>query len=96
MSEIDNPIPDAGNANGSVERKTKLASFAAFVVSLLGLTLLSSVDTDLIKSLPDWLETPAYSAVAAAVVFLTAFNTKHRPGQLSLSALRAAAQSRPR
>jgi hypothetical protein len=94
MSDIDNPVPDAGSASGSVETKTKLASFAAFAVSAIGLSWLSSVDTDMIKSLPDWLETAAYSAVAAGVVFLTAFNTKHKPGKLSLSAIRAAARSR--
>ena len=95
MSEIDNPIPDAGSATGSVETKTKMASLAAFIVSTIGLSWLASVDTDMINSLPDWLEAPAYGLVAAAVVYLTAFNTKHKPGKLSLSALRAAAKSRP-
>jgi hypothetical protein len=95
MSDINDPVPDAGSASGAVELKTKAASFAAFVVSLAGLTLLSSVDSDMIKSLPDWLETPAYSLLASALVFLTAFNTKHKPGKLSLSAIRAARQSRP-
>lgn len=94
MSDISNPLPDAGPANGAVETKTKLASFAAFVVSLAGLTLLSSVDSDMIKSLPDWLETPAYSLLASGIVFLTAFNTKHKPGKLSVSAVRAAARTR--
>lgn len=94
MSEIDNPVPDAGSAKGAVETKTKLASFAAFAISAIGLSWLSSVDSDMIKSLPDWLETVAYSAVASGIVFLTAYNTKHKPGSLSVSALRAAARSR--
>jgi hypothetical protein len=94
MSDIDNPIPDAGSASGAVELKTKAASFVAFVVSLAGLTLLSSVDSDMIKSLPDWLETPVYSLLSSALVFLASYNTKHKPGKLSLSAIRAARQSR--
>jgi hypothetical protein len=94
MSNIDNPVPDAGSAKGAVETKTKAASLAAFVVSTVALSWISSVDTDMIKSLPDWLETLAYAALASGVVYLTAFNTKHKPGKLSLSALRAAARSR--
>ncbi len=94
MSDIENPVPDAGSAKGAVETKTKVASFAAFAVSAIALSWLSSIDTDMIKSLPDWLETTAYSALSAAIVFVSAYNTKHKPGSLSLSALRAAARSR--
>jgi len=95
MGDINNPVPEAGSATGATETKTWAATFAGFVLSLAGLTLLSSVDTDMIKSLPDWLETGAYSALAAATVWLTGYNTKHKPGKLSLSALRAARSSRP-
>lgn len=82
------------SASGATETKTWAATFAAFIVSLAGLTLLSSVDTDMIKSLPDWMETGAYSLIAGATVWLTSYNTAHKPGKLSLSALRAARASR--
>lgn len=81
-------------AKGAVETKTKIMSLAAFVLSTLALSWISSVDSDMIKSLPDWLETVAYSALGAGALFFTGYQTKHKPGKLSLSALRAARDSR--
>jgi hypothetical protein len=91
MGDIDNSA--TGAAGGATETKTWAASTAMFIVSVVALSLLSSVDTDMVSSLPDWLETPVYSLLGSAVVFFTAWNTRHKPGKLSLSALRAARQS---
>lgn len=74
---------------GPTERKTWAATFATFVAAFAGLTLLSSIDTDMIKALPDWLETPAYSLLTAGLTWLTSYVTTHRPGKLSRSALQA-------
>lgn len=82
-------VPNAGT-NGPTERKTKLASLATFAVSFVGLSLLSGLSTDLVESLPDWLETSVYSAIVAGTTFLTGFYTKHKPAALSQSALDAA------
>lgn len=92
MGDIDGAVPDNGAAT---ETKTWAASWATFIAAFAGLTLLSSLDTDMVKQLPDWLETPAYALLASATTFLTAYYTKHKPGKLSLSALRAARASRP-
>jgi hypothetical protein len=95
MSDFDAPVTEpVADGKGKTETKTWAATLAAFVLSLAGLTVLTSVDSDMIKSLPDWLETPAYSLLSAAIVYLTAFNTAHKPGQLSLSALKAARATR--
>lgn len=71
------------------EAKTKAASWAAFALSLAGLSLLGTVSTDYVHALPDWAEVPAYSLIGAAVVWLTAFNTRHKPSSLSPSAVDA-------
>lgn len=92
MSDIDAPLPADGN--GPVESKTWAATFATFIASFAGLTLLSSVDTDMINGLPDWLETPVYSLLTSGIAYLSAYYTAHKPGKLSFSALRAARQTR--
>jgi phosphate/sulfate permease len=71
------------------ETKTKAASWAAFALSLAALTLLGTVSTDYVHALPDWAEVPAYSLLGTAVIWLTAFNTKHKPASLSPSAVEA-------
>lgn len=93
---LNNPIPDAGSAKGTVERKTRSATIATFLIAFAGLFGQALTDTDFINSLPDALEVPVYAAVAAGGVFLSAYKTKHQAGKLSLSALRAAANSRTR
>ncbi|HEU4754014.1 MAG TPA: hypothetical protein VFU47_12970 [Armatimonadota bacterium] len=84
----DDVLPPHGR--GPTERKTKASALAAFVVALVGLSVLSSSSTDMIAALPDWLEAPAYSLVSAAIVWLSGYVTSHAPDRLSRSAVEAA------
>lgn len=83
-------VPTPSTGVGAVEAKTKFGALGAYLGAFALLTVLSSTTTDMVADLPDWLETPVYSVLAAATAFLTAYLKNHKPGQLSLSALRAA------
>jgi ABC-type branched-subunit amino acid transport system permease subunit len=72
-----------------VERKTIAASIGAYAGAVILLTVLSSVTTDMVASLPDWFETPLYSLLAAAIAFLSGYVTTHAPGAMSRSAVQA-------
>lgn len=71
------------------EVKTKAASWAAFLISLAGLSLLGTVSTDYVHALPDLLEVPAYSLLATVGVWLAGFNARHKPANMSPSAVEA-------
>jgi len=72
----------------TAERKTKLSALASFLVALAGLSALATYATDL-TPLPDWLEVPAASFVLYLTTYLTGYVTKHRPDELSPSAVDA-------
>lgn len=72
-----------------VEIKTKAATLAAFVISGAMLGWLAQEGPLFIGALPDWAEVPIGGAVASLVVWLTAFNTRHRPDAMSPSAVSA-------
>jgi len=72
----------------TAERKTKLSALASFLVALVGLSALATYATDL-TPLPDWLEVPAASFVLYATTYLTGYVTRHRPEELSQSAIDA-------
>jgi ABC-type branched-subunit amino acid transport system permease subunit len=84
---MSDPVIDP--APSRVERKTIAASIGAYAGAVILLTVLSSVTTDMVSSLPDWIETPVYSLVAAAIAFLSGYVTKHAPGAMSRSAVQA-------
>lgn len=72
----------------TAERKTKVAALVTFLVALAGLSALTTFATDL-TPLPDWLETPGAAAVLYVTTYLTGYVTKHRPSELSPSAVDA-------
>lgn len=67
------------------ELKVKAASWAAFIVAGVGLSVLGAVSTDFVPALPDLLEAPAYALIASAVVWLTGYQTRNRPESLAPS-----------
>jgi hypothetical protein len=74
---------------GPVETKTKAGALGAYAGAFVLLAVLTNTTTDL-SFLPDWLETLVYPLLPTVVAFLAAYVKKHKPGQLSLSARRAA------
>jgi hypothetical protein len=90
----DEPYPTGPEpADGPVEEKTKAGAWTTLAGAFILFTVLSSVTTDMIESWPDWIETPLYSVILAAASFTGAYLKSHKPGKLSLSALRAAART---
>jgi hypothetical protein len=85
--------PEPVTPDGPVEEKTKAGALATLAGAFILFTVLSSVTTDMIASWPDWVETPLYSLILAGASFAGAYLKSHKPGRLSLSALRAAARS---
>lgn len=71
------------------ELKVKASAFAALAVSLIGTTILGTTVTDYVPQLPDLIEAPAYSAIAAAIVWLAGFRTRNVAGKLSPSTIEA-------
>ncbi len=71
------------------ELKVRAASWASFLASLAGLTLLTSTVTDAVPALPDWLEVPAYALVSSAITWLAGCNTRTKPDNLSPSTVEA-------
>lgn len=74
-------------ASKKTELKVKAATWASFLASLTGLTLLSTTATDFIDALPDWAEVAAYSLLSPVVTWLAGYNTQNRPEQLSDSTI---------
>jgi len=87
MTDAVAPEPIVGA--GPVESKTTAGALAAYAGAFVLFAILTSTATDL-SFLPDWLETIIYPLVPALVGFLGAYVKAHKPGQLSVSALRAA------
>jgi hypothetical protein len=71
------------------ESKTKAAAFAALLVSLVATSFLGTTATDYVNALPDVLEAPAYSLIAAALVYVAGFR-KANTGALAPSTIDAA------
>lgn len=76
----------------NLERKTKMSAVATFIVASAGLAWIGTESTDFVHGLPDWLEVPAYAALAAVASLLAGYVTKHRPDSLSESATLALRQ----
>lgn len=82
-------LSDLSNIPTKTEVKVKAGAYATFAVTLVGMVLLSTTVTDFVPALPDWLEAPAYSLVAALVSFLGGYNTRSKPAELSPSTIEA-------
>lgn len=87
MSDATAPEPTTGG--GPVEEKTKFGAYVSYAGAFVLFTLLTSTTTDL-SFLPDWLETVLYPLVPALASLAGSYYKTHKPGKLSLSALRAA------
>lgn len=87
MTDVNVPMP--ADSSGAVESKTKAGALSAYAGAFVLFAILTSTATDL-SFLPDWLETLLYPLVPALVAFLGSYLKSHQPGQLSLSALKAA------
>lgn len=85
----DATAPQPTDTGGPVESKTTAGALAAYAGAFVLFAILTSTATDL-SFLPDWLETIIYPAVPALVGFLGSYVRSHKPGKLSVSALRAA------
>lgn len=85
----DASLPDPTQPAGAIEEKTKAGAWAAYAGAFVLFAILTSTATDL-SFLPDWLETLVYPVVPAVVALLGSYMKSHKPGKLSLSAIRAA------
>jgi hypothetical protein len=85
---VPDPQPPAAPA-GAVELKTKAAAWSAYGGAFILFAILTSTATDL-SFLPDWVEVVLYPLVPTIVAFLGGYLKAHKPGHLSLSAVRAA------
>lgn len=85
----DDFAPEPAHTDGPIETKTKAAAWFAYAGAFVLFAILTSTATDL-SFLPDWLETLIYPLIPAVVALLGSYMTAHKPGQLSLSAIRAA------
>jgi hypothetical protein len=74
---------------GPVETKTKAGALATYAGAFVLFAILTNTATDL-SFLPDWVETLIYPLIPALASFLGSYLKSHKPGQLSLSARRAA------
>lgn len=83
---------EPGQPAGPVEAKTTAGAISAYVAAFVLFAVLTNTTTDL-TFLPDWLETLLYPLLPAVVGFLGSYLKSHKPGQLSLSAQRAARHS---
>jgi hypothetical protein len=67
-------------ANGPIEAKVKAATLAAFVVGLVVSTLnQTQADSQLLGSLPAWLQFVLTVAVPPVVTFLSGWKARHTP-----------------
>lgn len=79
--------PDS--AGSAVETKTKAATAAALLVGLVIYSFLATTATDYVRELPDFLEVVALSLIQGALVLVSGYVTRHRPGRMSDSAVAA-------
>lgn len=77
-----------------IEWKTKVQAWATFILATAGLSWIGTESSDYVHALPDALEVPAYAALAALAGLLAGYVAKHKPGQMSESALTALRKSR--
>lgn len=83
-------MTDSATGSGKVETKVKAATFGAYLASTAGLIFLSTTATDLVKSLPDWLEVIVYPVIPGAIAFLSGYQAKSKAGSLARSTIDAA------
>lgn len=90
MFDNDSAENTATTGTKKTELKTTAATLAAFLGSFILLTLISNLDSDLLfKPLPDWAEVPILSGAHGLITWLWAYNTKHKPDAVSVSAVDA-------
>ncbi len=80
------------SGSGKTELKVKAATWATFVVSLLGLTVLEWGTTDLIPALPaslNWLGPIIGASITAATSWVGGYFKRSRPDSLSESTVEA-------
>lgn len=80
-------MPNIESTESKIETKTVAATWASFVGATAAVAVLQALD---LTALPDWIEGPIGGVVTALVTFLAGYAVAHKPGKLSLSALRAA------
>lgn len=73
----------------STETKTKAASLAAFLITSAMLAWIAQDSPVFVAGLPDWLEVPAGGLIAALGAWLAGYNAKHKPANMSESAVAA-------
>lgn len=78
------------STSSKVETKTWAATWATFVAGTAVLGALQNLD---LSGLPDWIEAPMGGVLTAVITFIASYLVAHKPGKLSLSALRAARRS---
>lgn len=72
-------LPQLPPASKGAETKVKAATWASFLVSLAGLSVLETTATDLVNALPpglNWLAPIAGAAILAASTYLAGYNTR--------------------
>jgi hypothetical protein len=62
------------------EAKVKASALGTFLIALVGTSWLGTTATDYVHALPDALEAPAYSLIAAGVSFLFGWSKKNTGG----------------
>lgn len=68
------------HARSLIETKVKASTLATFGVSVLIAVLnVTAGSSDLLGSLPSWLQTIALVAIPSAVTFLSGWKAKHTP-----------------
>lgn len=88
MTQATIPVP----SKGKTELKVKAATWAAFAVSLVGLSLIETFSADIINALPNSLNflTPVVgSAIAAGLTWLAGYQARNTPENLSPSTVQA-------
>lgn len=84
--------PPAGTVppgSRAIEWKTQASAIATFLVASAGLAWIGTESSDFVHGLPDWLEVPAYGAIAALASLLAGYVARHKPEALSSSAIAA-------
>lgn len=87
MTAIELPPP-----SGKTETKVKAATWAAFLVSLAGTTILEWASTDLIPALPNslnWLVPLVSAGITAAITWVGGYLTRTKPESISQSTVDA-------
>lgn len=71
------------------EAKVKAGALMALAVGLIGQGLLAGTVTDYVPALPDFVEVPAYSLIASALVWIAGFVRSSVAGKLAPSTVAA-------